>query len=186
MKKKIIILCILLTLIFLILFVIKASNMILKQIYSLKYANYVEKYAKENNLDVMLVYAIIKVESNFEPNITSTSGAMGLMQIMENTAYEIAEKKGIELLTKEVIYQPEINIMLGTAYFAQLLKTYDGNINLSLAAYNAGIGNVNKWIEKGIIQADGSDIENIPFNETNNYVRKILRDDRIYRKLYEE
>ena len=108
------------------------------------------------------------------------------MQIMENTAYEIAEKKGIELLTKEVIYQPEINIMLGTAYFAQLLKTYDGNINLSLAAYNAGIGNVNKWIEKGIIQADGSDIENIPFNETNNYVRKILRDDRIYRKLYEE
>ena len=174
MKKKIIILCILLTLIFLILFIIKASNMILKQIYPLKYANYVEKYAKENNLDVMLVYAIIKVESNFEP------------KIMENTAYEIAEKKGIELLTKEVIYQPEINIMLGTAYFAQLLKTYDGNINLSLAAYNAGIGNVNKWIEKGIIQADGSDIENIPFNETNNYVRKILRDDRIYRKLYEE
>ena len=92
MKKKIIILCILLTLIFLILFVIKASNMILKQIYPLKYANYVEKYAKENNLDVMLVYAIIKAESNFEPNITSTSGAMGLMQIMENTAKEIAER----------------------------------------------------------------------------------------------
>lgn len=186
MKKKIIILCILLTLIFLILFVIKASNMILKQIYPLKYANYVEKYAKENNLDVMLVYAIIKAESNFEPNITSTSGAMGLMQIMENTAKEIAEKKGIELLTKEVIYQPELNIMLGTTYFAQLLKNYDGNIILSLAAYNAGIGNVTNWIENGIIQADGSDIENIPFKETNNYVRKILRDDRIYRKLYEE
>ena len=160
--------------------------MILKQIYPLKYANYVEKYAKENNLDVMLVYAIIKAESNFEPNITSTSGAMGLMQIMENTAKEIAEKKGIELLTKEVIYQPELNIMLGTTYFAQLLKNYDGNINLSLAAYNAGIGNVTNWIENGIIQADGSDIENIPFKETNNYVRKILRDDRIYRKLYEE
>ena len=76
--------------------------------------------------------------------------------------------------------------MLGTTYFAQLLKNYDGNINLSLAAYNAGIGNVTNWIENGIIQADGSDIENIPFKETNNYVRKILRDDRIYRKLYEE
>lgn len=185
MKKKIIILCTLLTFLFLAFFIFKIQNIVLKQIYPLKYANYVEKYAQDNSLDVMLIYAIMKAESNFEPNITSSSGAMGLMQIMENTAREIARKKEIELSTKEMLYQPEINIMLGTAYFAQLLKTYDGNINLSLAAYNAGIGNVAKWIENGIIQVDGSDIENIPFKETNNYVRKILRDYKIYRELYE-
>lgn len=153
MKKRIIILCILLFIIFLGLSVFKFQNLILKQIYPLKYANYVEKYAEENNLDVMLVYAIIKAESNFEPNITSSSGAMGLMQIMESTAKEISTKKELELSTKEMLYQPEINIMLGTAYFAQLLKNYEGNINLALAAYNAGIGNVAKWIDNGIIRS---------------------------------
>ncbi len=156
----------------------------LKVIYPLKYTEYVEKYAKENNLDEMLVYAIIKAESNFEPNITSSSGAMGLMQIMEETAKEIAEELEYSYDTKEVLYQPETNIMLGTKYFSNLLEIYKNNINIALAAYNAGIGNVDKWIKNGIIQADGSDIENIPFKETNNYVRKILRDYRIYKELY--
>lgn len=184
MKKKIVIIGIL-VLLFLSVFIFKIQNIILKQIYPLKYSNYVEIYAKENDLDVMLVYAIIKAESNFETNIISSSGAMGLMQIMETTAREIANRKQIEFSTKEILYQPETNIMLGTAYFAQLLNNYNGNINLSLAAYNAGIGNVAKWIENGVIKADGSDIENIPFKETNNYVRKILRDYSIYQNLYD-
>ena len=156
----------------------------LKLIYPLKYKEYVEKYSEEYNLDKMLVYAIIKAESNFEPNITSHSGAIGLMQIMENTAKETAEKIGFHYSKKEELYQPETNIMLGTKYFAELLKIYENNINLSLAAYNAGIGNVDKWIQNDIISADGEDIENIPFKETNNYVRKILRDYRIYKGLY--
>ena len=66
-----------------------------------------------------------------------------------------------------------------------LLEQY-GNLELALAAYNAGIGNVNNWVEQGIIQKDGSDIENVPFKETNNYVRKILRDYKIYKELYEK
>lgn len=156
----------------------------LKAIYPLKHVEHVEKYAEENGLDKMLVYAIIKAESNFEPNITSHSGAMGLMQIMDSTAKEIAKEIGYDYVTKEVLYQPEVNIMLGTRYFAKLLKQYKNNVNLALAAYNAGIGNVDKWIQNGIILADGSDTENIPFKETNIYVRKILRDYRIYRGLY--
>ena len=156
----------------------------IKIIYPQNYSNLVEKYSTANNLDSKLVYAIIKAESNFDPNITSNSGAMGLMQIMEETAKEIAEELDYDYVTKEILYQPEVNIMIGTRYFSNLLKAYKGNLNLALAAYNAGMGNVNKWIKEGIIKSDGSDIENIPFKETNNYVRKILRDYNIYKEIY--
>ena len=74
----------------------------------------------------------------------------------------------------------------GEKYLSELLERYDNNLNMTLAAYNAGIGNVTDWVKKGIIKADGSDIENIPFKETNNYVRKILRDYKMYKKIYEK
>lgn len=186
MKRAIIILCVVFITILILCNVFKVKDIILKKMYPLKYSEYVEKYASQNKIDKMLVYAIIKAESNFNPDITSNSGAMGLMQLMENTAEETAKKCKIELTTKEMLYQPETNIMLGTTYFANLTKQYDNNINLSLAAYNAGIGNVEKWIKEGIIKEDGSDIENIPFKETNNYVRKILRDYNIYQELYND
>ena len=166
--------------------IIRIQNIILKKIYPLKYQTEVEKYCEEYKLDKLLIYAIMKAESNFETNITSGSGACGLMQLMESTAEEMAEKVGYENYTKELLYQPDVNIMLGTKYFSELLKQYDDNIYLALTAYNAGIGNVAKWIEGGIIRQDGTDIENIPYKETNNYVRKILRDYRIYQKLYKE
>lgn len=103
---------------------------------------------------------------------------------MDPTAEEIAKKLKIDYVKNSSLYQPEINIKLGTKYFADLLKEYKQNRLLALIAYNAGIGNVKKWIEQGIILADGSDVENIPFKETNRYVRKILRDYKIYQKLY--
>jgi len=74
--------------------------------------------------------------------------------------------------------------MLGTKYFSDLLELYEGNTVLALTAYNAGIGNVASWIETGVIKKDGSDIENIPFKETNRYVRKILRNYSIYQSIY--
>ena len=157
---------------------------ILKHLYPCEYSEYVEKYAKEYNIDYLLIYSIIKAESNFEPQSTSVSGAKGLMQLMETTAEEVVENTTIEYKQDETIYDIETNIILGTKYFAQLLEYYNGNIYLSLTAYNAGMGNVAKWIEKGIIKEDGSDIENIPFRETNNYVRKIIRNYRIYQELY--
>ena len=72
----------------------------------------------------------------------------------------------------------------GLKYFSILLKQYDNNLGLALAAYNAGMGNVAEWIEKGIIREDGSNLENIPYQETNMYVRKILNNYQIYQKLY--
>lgn len=165
--------------------VFRIQDMVLKMIYPQKYAELVNQYAEENDLDPLLVFAIIKAESNFDEDVVSNSGAVGLMQLMESTAQEMADDLTIEIPTKESLFDPELNIQIGTYYFAYLLGIYEGNIYLALTAYNAGIGNVNTWIEEGTIREDGSDIENIPYKETNNYVRKIVRDYRIYQDLYE-
>lgn len=156
---------------------------ILKKFYKTDYKEYVEKYAKEYNVDSLLVYSIIKAESNFKEGAISNKGACGLMQLMDNTAKEIAENTVMEYESGTTLYNPEKNIKLGIIYFSNLMSIYK-NENLALAAYNAGSGNVNKWIETGVLKADGSDIENIPYLETNTYVRKILRNYKIYKKLY--
>ena len=103
------------------------------------------------------------------------------MQLMYPTAEEIANKNGIEL-TEENILEPDVNINLGTIYISELIEKYK-SIEVALAAYNAGSGNVDKWIKNGIIKADGSDIEKIPYKETNTYVRKIMRDYKIYTEI---
>lgn len=156
----------------------------LTKVYKLEYTEYVKKYANEYNVDEYLIYAIIKAESNFEPNAESHRGAKGLMQLMYSTAEDISKRIGIELNENNIL-EPDININLGTKYISMLIQKYN-NINLALAAYNAGSGNVDGWIEKGTLKSDGSDIENVPFTETNNYVRKILRDYEIYKNIYEE
>ena len=164
--------------------VVEIDKVVMKKIYPLKYSEYVEKYAEEYNIDKYLVYAIIKAESNFEEDAKSTSNAVGLMQIMEATAIETANKIDINI-SEEDLFNPELNIKLGLKYFTSLLEKYN-NCNLAIIAYNAGIGNVDKWIEDDIIKEDGTDIEKVPFKETNNYVRKILRDYKIYKELYEK
>lgn len=190
LKKKIkcliVILIILAIIGFLAIKVFKVQKIVLKKMYKTDYLELVEKYAKEYEVDPKMIFAIIKAESNFNPNVVSKSGAIGLMQLMDTTAEELCNKMDIFYVKKASLYQPELNIQLGTKYFSNLLQEYDGNYLLALTAYNAGIGNVKKWIEQGVIQADGSDIENIPFKETNNYVRKIVRDYKIYQDLYEE
>lgn len=185
MNKKIL-LIVGLILIIIILSIFKPQNYILKKIYKLEYDEYVYKYSEEKNIDPLLIFSIIKNESNFNRNITSSSGAIGLMQLMENTAIERANEIGEEIIVKESLYNPQKNIKLGIDYYSCLLNKYNQNDLLALAAYNAGMGNVDEWIKKGIIKKDGSDIENIPYKETNNYVRKVIRDYKIYKELYKE
>lgn len=156
----------------------------MKKLYPTEYSEYVYKYSEEYNLDPLLVFAIIKAESNFDPNSVSDSNAMGLMQLVENTAIDVMNSINEEIDISKELFDPETNIRFGCKYFSDLMALYDNNLNLSLAAYNAGMGNVNEWIKEGIIRSDGSDIENIPFKETNNYVRKILRDYNIYLELW--
>jgi len=181
-KNIIILICLV---IILLLSIPKIKDTIMYNLYPIKYEEYVYKYAQEYKIDPLLIFAIIKAESNFNEKALSSSNAIGLMQLLEKTAEEIAiEDLGMEGFKKEDLYNPELNIRIGLKYFSKLLKEYEYSYNLALAAYNGGTGNVRKWIEQGIISESGEDIENIPFKETNNYVRKILRDYKIYQELY--
>lgn len=108
---------------------------------------------------------------------------------MEKTAIEMTNEidKNEEYIANSSIsnqlYNPETNIKLGTYYFSTLIQKYN-NVGLALAAYNAGMGRVDEWIKDGVIKKDGSDLENIPYKETNIYVRKILNNYTIYKKIY--
>ena len=183
-NKQLIIFIIIVLIVFVFLSIFK--DKILKMIYPKTYKEIVSIYVEETNVEENLIFALIKAESNFNEEALSNKGAIGLMQLMEETAKDVANKNGIELdlsNIKQDLLKPEININIGTKYIATLLEKYQ-NKEVALAAYNAGTGTVDNWIEKGIIKADGSDIENIPYKETNNYVRKILRDYKIYQTLY--
>ena len=181
--KGILIMLVFVLIIYILLFqIFDIKGFILKKIYPKKYEQYVCEYSKEYNVDELLIYSIIKAESNFDEKAKSTANAIGLMQLMDKTATELSNEINN---TKTNLYEPEINIQLGTYYFSILLEKYN-NIGLALAAYNAGMGRVDKWIEEETIKADGTDLENIPFKETNLYVRKILNSYKIYKELYKE
>ena len=183
-NKKLIIFVIIVLIIIVFLGIFK--NKILKIIYPKTYSEFVTIYAEKYNVEENLIYAVIKAESNFEKDAVSHRNALGLMQIMEDTAIDVAKKYNIDINqenAKEEIVNVENNINIGTKYLNVLMEKYK-NKELAVAAYNAGIGTVDTWVEKGIVKQDGSDVENIPFKETNNYVRKILKNYEIYNKLY--
>ena len=169
---------------FIIILLIVSRGVFIQVLYPKKYSEYVNKYANEYNVDENLIYAVIKAESNFNNEAKSNKNAIGLMQLMEDTAKDILKKVEIEQEEdiQSFLIDAENNINLGTKYISILLNRYN-NIELAVASYNAGIGTVDNWIEKGIIKQDGSDIENIPYKETNNYVRKIMRDYEIYKSI---
>ena len=184
-KYKMIIGTVIVVLIIAILFVL-FKDKLLKILYPKTYSEIISVYAEEYDVEENLIYAVIKAESNFDSQAVSNREAIGLMQIVEETAIDVANKNHIDLDKENIVEELldiDNNINLGTKYLSTLLIQY-GNIEVALAAYNAGIGTVNNWIDKQIIKADGSDIENVPYKETNNYVRKILRDYRIYNELY--
>ena len=184
MKNKKLIAIIILIVLIVIAFLLK--NQILKIMYPKTYKEVVEIYQDKYQIEGNLIFAVIKAESNFEAKAVSNRNAIGLMQLMAETAEEVARKNKIEIdqeKIEEELFDVYKNIEIGTCYLTSLIQKY-GNKEVALAAYNAGIGNVDKWIEKGIIKKDGSDIEKIPYKETNQYVRKILRDYKIYQDLY--
>lgn len=179
MRKKI---WMVIILILLIIIILLSRNSVLKSIYPKKYSEYVEKYSKEYDVDENLIYAMIKAESNFKNEAQSHKSAKGLMQLMDSTAKDVA--KSLKIDSENIdLFDPETNIMLGTKYISTLIKKYE-NIEIAVVAYNAGIGNVDMWIEQEKINADGSNIDNVPYKESNNYVRKILNFYKTYKEIY--
>ena len=185
LNKKLIVIGIIIVIIAI--FVLLFKDNIMEMIYPKTYKEYVSIYADKYQVEENLIFALIKAESNFNEDSISSKGAIGLMQLMEETAIYVANRSNIELdeeNIREDLLKVDKNINIGTKYLSMMLDRY-GNMEIALAAYNAGIGTVDNWIEKGIINSDGSNIENIPYKETNTYVRKILRDYKIYSSLYE-
>lgn len=139
--------------------------------------------------DWTMVHAIARQESQFADNAISHAGARGLMQLMPGTAREQAGKMGIQYMSADLIGSAETNIRLGDGYFARMMDYYGGSYPLAVAAYNAGPGNVNKWLRANGDPRAGSVnwidwIERIPVYETRNYVQRVLENAAGYEQLY--
>lgn len=173
-------------LILLVLFAISSMDYVLKHVYPLNFSEYVEKYSKEYGLEKSLVYSIIKAESGFDPQAISPRNAKGLMQIMDSTGEWAAEKIKIKDFESSMLLEPETNIRIGCWYIAKLLNQYNQNEELALAAYNAGSGNISKWLKDTNISKNGKTLDRIPFEETKNYIAKVKKYNNMYKKLYDK
>ncbi|RYY41352.1 MAG: lytic transglycosylase domain-containing protein, partial [Sphingomonadales bacterium] len=137
------------------------------------------------------VHAISRQESQFAENAISHAGARGLMQLMPGTAREQAGKMGITYMSADLIGSADTNIRLGDGYFARMMDYYGGSYPLAVAAYNAGPGNVNKWLRANGDPRTGAVqwidwLERIPVYETKNYVQRVLENAAAYEQLYPE
>lgn len=153
-------------------------------IYPLRHEDIVKKYAEKYELDPYMVLGLIKAESNFVTDAESHQGAKGLMQLTNSTAIWVAEKNGIEDFDVASLADPETNISLGCWYIDYLLDAYDGDLTLALCAYNAGGGNVAKWLKNEKYSKDGETLDDIPFAETKKYVEKIEEYREKYKEMY--
>ena len=159
---------------------------IFKIFYPVKYENQIIKYSQKYNLKPCLVAAVIRTESNFNEKAVSHRDAKGLMQIMPDTALWIAENMQVSNFNMETLYDTEVNIAMGCWYLNNLNTEFNGDMNLVLAAYNGGRGNVQKWLKDKEYSIDGKSLDLIPFEETDKYVKKVNTNYNIYLKLYGE
>lgn len=139
--------------------------------------------AARHRLDPALVAALIRQESNFEPRATSRAGARGLMQIMPAVGRQLASGEDYHMWDAELLYQPDVSLELGTTHLAGLLSGYT-HVSHALAAYNAGSSRAKRWLEKAGTDDPEVFVERIPFRETRDYVRIILRNREFYRSMY--
>ncbi len=144
----------------------------------LRHENIIRQQAEEKGVDAALIAAVIYTESRFRDQ-TSEADARGLMQITPETASDIERLSGGTSFELKDLSDPDINIRYGTFYLAHLLDIYDGDVVAALAAYNAGPGNADIW------GGSTMTIDDITFDETRNYVERVLEKQREYRHTYE-
>lgn len=169
--------------IMIILVFITTSVFTLYRLFPLKYINQIEKYCKIYDVNIYLVLSVIKAESNFNPRAVSHAGACGLMQITKETFDFCIKESGIVAETDE-IFDTEKNIGAGVWYISYLLNHYHFSVIPTVAAYNAGLYNVDKWLLDESCSPDGRKLVNIPYGETERHVKKIKTYIRFYKILY--
>src|SRR5829696_3828726 len=143
----------------------------------------IREQASEKRLDPSLIAGVIYAESKFSDS-SSPAGALGLMQLMPETAHFIAQGSGGTRFTTEDLSTPDINIAYGSWYLRYLLNRYDGNEVLALAAYNGGETNVSRWLDGARARGERFGVDDIPFAETRAYVVKVLDARRQYATTY--
>jgi soluble lytic murein transglycosylase len=147
----------------------------LRSRYPLEYEHIVTAHARNYDLPPALLAAVIYAESRFDPDAVSDAGAVGLMQLLPETAKGIALRTGGDRFVVSDLRDPEINVRYGSWYLDHLRERYDGDLRLALAAYHAGQGNVDGWLEEG---------GGIAFPETKAYVDEVERVRRVYAQAY--
>ncbi len=153
--------------------------------FPLAFWDMVRQYAEQRGIDPYLVLALIRQESLFDARARSSAAALGLMQLLPSTARRVAKEIGMDTPSSDKLYEPEVNLALGTQYLKDLLERYSNNWFKAIAAYNAGEAAVDRW-QKEIVTDDIEEfVERIPYVETRGYVKLVMRNHRIYKKLYD-
>ena len=167
-------------------FLLKLNYVQRNWMYPFPHREIVSEFSAKYQVDRYLVAAVIKGESGFRPEVHSHRGAVGLMQLMPDTAEWIANQIEDDEFTIERLHEPDTNIRYGIWYLSSLEQEFNGNDILVLAAYNAGRGNVHDWMVEYRWDDEFRDIDAIPYGETREYVHRVLRYREKYRSLYEE
>lgn len=162
---------------------LQSENKSLEIVYPQEYTEFVEKYATEYHVDKNLIYAIIHQESRFDPKAVSRANARGLMQITEDT-FEWLKMRMKDTDTEyDDLFDPQTNIKYG-AYFLSLLKKEFSVVSTQLAGYNAGLNITKTWLNDKDYSKDGKKLDNIPYSETANYVKIVMYNYKMYKKIY--
>ena len=156
---------------------------ILQVIFPLDYWPLLQKYAEQRGLDSYVVAALVAQESNFDPAVVSPANAWGLMQVLPSTGRNLARKLGVHPFSTKRLTEAEVNVRLGTQFFADSIRRF-GGVHFALAAYNAGDSRVASWQRERPDMPQDEFIDDIPFPETQNYVKRILGTAEDYRLLY--
>ena len=154
-----------------------------KALYPLKETELVEQYAREYEVPAYLIYAVINTESGFDPEAVSDLGALGIMQMTPDTFDWLQTKTG-DTLPEDALFDKDISIRYGTLFLSMLLEEF-GDENTVVAAYHAGRGRVNGWLENPDYSADGKTLTTIPTTDTAHYVHKVSRAVEKYKELYD-
>lgn len=148
------------------------------------YWDEVQAAAADYDYDARIFHALVREESGFNKGARSHAGAMGLSQLMPATGKHVATKLGLRV-SNEQLYEPVLNLRIGTNYYNSLVQRFDGNLFLSTAAYNAGEGNVEKWLAANPGRPTDEFVEAIPFRETRHYVKRVMGTWQLYRSTYD-
>jgi soluble lytic murein transglycosylase len=155
-----------------------------KLAYPLPYREDLERNAKARGLDPFLVAGLIRQESEFNPTAISRAKAQGLMQVMPATGREISRKLGVTPFTTQKLLDPKISLQFGTYHFKSWLDALNGQVEVTLAAYNAGKSRADRWVAADKWRETAEFVETIPFTETREYVQAVIRNADLYRRLY--